>query len=166
MAKIPRNLEKVALILADRLRGKRYAIRGTTSLVLQSLEMNVDDIDIVSDKEAALACNDLLKDYLVKKVKYQKSEKFKSYFGKFEINRVPVEVMGEWEIRIQNPRLKDEKWQGPFNATDRKRLMVNNKIVYVTTIKTELTMFAAMGRWNAYWKIKKQLPLDKQSPLF
>ncbi len=166
MAKIPKNLENVVLILADRLKGKQYAIRGTASLVLQGLEMNVDDIDIVSDKETALACNDLLKDYLVEEVKYQKSEKFKSYFGKFEINKISVEVMGEWEIKTQGSKSKVEKWQEPFNATDRKRLVINGKTVYVTTIETELTMFATMGRWNAYWKIKKQLPLDKQKSLF
>lgn len=148
---------KVVLILAERLKGLRFAIRGTAGLVLQGLEMNVDDIDVLTDEETALACNDLLAEYLIEEVAFKESEKFKSYFGKFEIESVPVEIMGEWQI-------KDNKgiWSQPFNASERIKLDKGDKDdIYVTAIEDELKMFALMGRWTAYQKIKKQIAIQE-----
>ncbi len=156
---------KVVLILAERLKGLRFAIRGTAGLVLQGLEMNVDDIDVLTDKETALACNDLLAEYLIEEVAFKESAKFKSYFGKFEIEGVPVEIMGEWQI-------KDNKgtWSKPFNAANRQLISIDDEEVFVNSTKEELTAFAKMGRWTAYQKIKRQLPekteMELQTKLF
>jgi len=144
---------KTVLLLADLLYSRQYAFRGTVSLVLQGLEMNVDDIDIVCDKETALSCNKILSRFLIERVAFRESPKFRSYFGKFSVNNVPVEVMGEWEIKDGKG-----KWSEPFNASERKKLTINDKDIFVTTIEEELLMFAKMGRWTAYQKIKRQLP--------
>lgn len=153
----PENFQKVILLLVARLKNFQYAFRGTASLVLQGLEMNVSDIDIVGDEEAALACNDLLAEYLVEEVAFKQSGKFKSYFGKFAVEGIPVEVMGEWQIKDTKGR-----WSEPFNASKRKLLRLDRKEVYVTSIEEELAVFAKMGRWAAYQKIKKQLSSVKK----
>jgi hypothetical protein len=163
----PKNLTKTILELSKILKDTQYAIRGTASLVLQNYDMNVDDIDIICDEETSLKCNELLKEYLVEKVEYSESEKFKSYFGKFSINNILVEIMGEWEIKnlkSQSSNLKTE-WVGPFDASDDEitQVKIENQQVHVTTVETELKMFAAMGRWNAFQKIKKQVE-SKNSP--
>lgn len=160
----PENFDKVILLLAKKLKDLQYAFRGTASLLLQGLDMIALDIDIVGDEEMALACNDLLAEYLVEEVSYKESEKFKSYFGKFEIEGVPVEVMGEWQI-------KDTKgvWSQPFNASERIKLDKWDKYdVYVTPVEEELKVFALMGRWNALHKIKSQVrqPAESQPKLF
>lgn len=154
----PENFEKVILLLADKLKSQQYAFRGTAGLVLQGLEMNVDDIDILSDKETALDCNDLLAEYLIEEVSYKESEKYKSFFGKFKIEGVPVEIMGEWQI-------KDTKgiWSQPFNASERKVVKLDGENVYVTPIEQELIVFAKMGRWTAYQKIKRQISESTES---
>jgi len=153
----PGNFEEVILLLAKRLGDFQYAFRGTASLLLQGMQMNVADIDIVGNEEAALACNDLLAKYLVEEVTFKESAKFKSYFGKFEVEGIPVEIMGEWQI-------KDTKgeWSEPFNSSGRKLLLLDGKEVYVTSVEEELIVFAKMGRWTAYQKIKKQLPSTKK----
>src|SRR3989344_3459573 len=111
----PENFEKVILFLADRLGERNYAVRGTASLVLQGIEMNVDDVDVVSDKKTALASPTLIGEQcVVKKIKYSKSPKFRSYFGEFLIEGVKVEVMGEWEIKKLNG-----EWTLPFDGSDR-----------------------------------------------
>jgi hypothetical protein len=115
--------------------------------------MNVEDIDIVGDKEMALVCNGLLAEYLIEEVAFKESDKFKSYFGKFEIKGIPVEIMGEWQIKDTKG-----KWSEPFNALERKMIIINGNEIYVTSVEEELTVFAKMGRWTAYQKIKKQLP--------
>lgn len=162
-SKKPENFEKVILLLAEKLKGLRYAFRGTASLVLQGLDMIALDIDITGDKEMALACNDLLAEYLVEEVAFKESEKYKSYFGKFEIDGVPVEVMAEWQI-------KDTKgvWSEPFDGSERKLVELDKYDIYVTTVEEELAVFAKMGRWNAFHKIKRQIKksTENQPALF
>ncbi len=153
------DFEKTVIFLAEKLGKYKYAIRGTSSLILQGITMNVDDIDVVCSKETALACNKIFGEFLVEEVEYRRSEKFKSYFGKFKINGILVEIMGEWEI-LNTKR----EWVGPFNGSKRKEIQINGEKVWVTTIEEELEMFSAMGRWNAYHKIRSQIPLDKQAP--
>ena len=151
------DLRERGRFLAKRLEGYQYAIRGTASLVLQGLKMGVQDIDLVGDKEMALAANKILAEYLVEAVDYKESEKFRSYFGKFEIEGVRVEIMGEWEI-------KDKKgvWQGPYTGDRCQVIVIGGKEIKVTTIEEELKVSAIMGRWNEYWKIKKQVTSNKK----
>jgi len=154
MGKIPDRFRETTLFLGKLLSGKQYAFRGTTSLVLQGLEMNVDDIDLLTDKETALICNRLLGDYLIERVSYSQSNKFRSYFGRFKINNIPVEVMGEWQIKDQKG-----KWGDVFDASEDeiRKIEFNNILIRVTKIETELSMFAQMARWRAYHKIKRQI---------
>lgn len=154
----PKNFEEVILLLAEKLGDFQYAFRGTASLVLQGIQMNIEDIDIVGDKKMALACNDLLAKYSVEEVTFEESSKFKSYFGKFKVEGIRVEIMGEWQIKNTKG-----KWSEPFNASERKSILLDGKEIYVTSVEEELIVFAKMGRWTAYQKIKKQLsPVEKK----
>ncbi len=154
----PEKFEETILLIADILDGYQYAFRGTTSLVLQGLAMNVDDIDLLCDKKTALACNKLLGEYLVEEVSYKESKKFKSYYGKFKVNGIEVEVMGEWQLRDTKGN-----WSEPFvaSAKEKKEIAVDDQAVYVTQVETELFFFAKMGRWNAYHKIRRQLAANE-----
>ncbi len=164
MPKKPEHFEKTIKYLGKIFGNTQYAFRGTTSLVLQNIDMNIDDIDILTNKDIALKCNKLLNKYIKEKVKYQKSEKFKSYYGKFEINKIQVEIMGKWQIFNQ----RKQAWSKPFyaNKGEITSIVFRKQEINVTKIKTELEMFMLMGRWNAYHKIKGQLPQDpKQEKL-
>jgi len=156
----PEEFEKTILFLSETLGGHQYAFRGTASLVLQGIEMNVDDIDILCDEETALACNDLFQDFVLEKVSFKESPQFKSYFGKFRVNNILVEVMGEWQIKDTKGR-----WSDPFRAaeSEREEIVISGQKVSVTTIETELSMFARLGRWNAYHKIKRQVGSQKNT---
>jgi hypothetical protein len=144
MGKKPEHFEETVKFVADQLKDTNYAIRGTASLVLQKIDMNVDDIDVVGDSKMALACNEIFKEYLIKPVAYSESPKFKSYFGQFEINGIKIEIMGDWQIK--NPK-------GEWVSVPVQKIQVGD--IWLTTIDTELTMFAAMGRWTALQKIKR-----------
>lgn len=161
------KLKAVSTMLARFFKGKRYAIRGTMSLVLQGYEMGVDDIDVLTDKKTALLCNSLLKKHLYEKVEYKQSEQYKSYFGKFVINKILVEVYGNWQIRVKGKRVKG-KWSKIFNASkeETKTIKVGGLEVNVTKPEVELAIFASEGRWNAYHKLKKQIDSKNQQSLF
>lgn len=152
---IPRpELESAITFICEPLKDHIYAVRGTASLVLQSIDMNVDDIDIVCDRETALDCNQIFKDHLVKPVTYSKSPQFKSYFGEFRVDNFKFEVMGDWQI-------KDQKgiWSKVFTGADSEVniIKLNSHPIRVTKPEVELQMFALMSRWSAYHKIKKQI---------
>ncbi len=159
---IPAKFEETVILLAKLLKGKQYAFRGTTSVVLQGYDMNVDDIDILTDKETALAANDFLKKYRKTTLIYKPGEHFKSYFGTFLVNDIPVEVYGDWQIRKfkkQKGKVVEKTWSEVFDASEDEvtEINVGSVAVRVTTIETELAMYAAMGRWNVYHKLKKQV---------
>jgi DNA polymerase-1 len=170
------EIKRVVLKLAKLFRKKQYAIRGTTSLVLQEVEMNVDDIDIICDKKTAFACNQLLKKYQFEEVEFKESDKFKSYFGKFVIDGVLVEIMGEWQIKIAKSSnlpagkagFKVQSWGKKYDANPEQIMQtkIGKEKVNLTTIETELDMFSQMGRWTAYHKIKKQMEEKNQGRLF
>lgn len=146
------ELNETLVFLANQLKDKQYCIRGTASLVLQNIDMKVADIDIICDASTAMLANELFKDYLVDLVSYKISDKFKSYFGKFLINGIAVEFMGNWQIKH-----KDGTWSEIFDGSNFNTTIVNGNIVKVSKIEDELKMFLLMGRFNAYQKIKKQV---------
>lgn len=152
MSKKPEGFEKTIIFLASVFKNYVYAVRGTAGLVLQGLDMNVDDIDILCDGKTALAANDLLRDYVAEEVHYSELGKFKSYFGKFGINGVKVELMGNWQI-------KDAKgaWSRIYDGSKRRVVILNGVEVFVTPAELELEFFAKMGRWSAFHKLKGQI---------
>lgn len=132
----------------------QWAIRGTTSLVLQGLDMGLQDIDIIADRETSHNIDRGLADFCLSPLKYSETLQYKSYFGQYKIGQVPIEIMGDWQIKSKG------EWSEIFDArlSQTTRLALRSLgEVRVTTIPTELKMFALMGRWTAYHKIKKHL---------
>ena len=80
--------------------GIYWVIVGSVSLALQGLDLKPNDIDILTNKKDALKMNKLLEDYVMQPVKWSKNEEFDSYFGKFLINNVKVEIMGDLKIKM------------------------------------------------------------------
>jgi hypothetical protein len=160
------QLEHVVKIVAHKLQGESYAFRGTASLFLQGLDMNVDDIDLLCDAKTALDANSKLSDYLVEEVSFKESPKFKSYYGKFIIDKVQVEVMGDWQIFSEK-----KGWSKVYNADAENitHVTLDGIEIPVTKIGLELEVFAQMGRWTAYQKIKRlieercQISLEQES---
>lgn len=163
MGVVPKRFEETVKIIAKKLSSRQYAVRGTSSLVLQDIDMNVDDIDIVCDKDTALMANKIFSESVKNKVVYSETDRFRSYFGSFLINGVDVEIYGDWQIKKKNG-----EWSKVYNASDGQRITVeiDGTEVCVTSVDTELEMFADMGRWNAFHKIKRELEKQQQGNLF
>jgi len=152
VSKLPSKFNETLVLLAEKLEGKQYAIRGTASLVLQGLDFNVADIDVVCDEETAKFVSD--------EVKYIESDKFKSFFGKFIVNGIDVEVMGNWQIKNSKG-----EWSRVFDGSERTSVEVGGREIFVTTLESELSMFLFMERWNAYHKLKKLIELRDANQL-
>lgn len=152
MAVSKEELGATAKIISEKLKGDDYALRGTASLVLQGLDMNVDDVDVLCDAKTALNANLKLSEYLAEEVAFKGSLKFKSYFGKFLIDGVKVEIMGDWQIFNEK-----KGWSKVYNASTENiaHVQADGLEIPVTKIELELEVFALMGRWTAYQKIKR-----------
>lgn len=163
-----REVTKIVNQLAKELKGKQYAVRGTASLVLQEVDMVVDDIDVVCDEATALALNTIFAKELFEEIKYSESPSYKSFFGKLIIDNVLVEVMGNWQIGKQVGKSGKVVWGQVYDGSDDEinEILINDQKVRVTKPGVELDMFAQMGRWTAYQKIKRQLDAKNQQSLF
>lgn len=156
-AKTPENLTVVVKKIAEIFGEYDYVIRGTASLVLQGFDMVAADIDVLCDGKTALLCNALFKEYLIEPVKFSESANFKSFFGKVAIDGVPVEIMGEFQIKDIHG-----DWSAKFCGENPTILLIDGVSVKVTKPEDELHMFALMGRWNAFHKLKKAIgPVEK-----
>ncbi|MFC1649443.1 5'-3' exonuclease H3TH domain-containing protein [Patescibacteria group bacterium] len=156
------NIVDVAKVLVKKLPKGKWAIRGTASLVLQGLDMVADDVDVVCDKSTAQTAQKKLGKYQVRKIAFSKDKKFQSHFGAFNIDNTMVEVYGGWQIN------GDKGWSKVFDGKGEQQITIvaRGEEIPVTTVDTELEMFATMGRWNAFHKIKKLIGEKNQQQLF
>ncbi|MEX2680647.1 MAG: hypothetical protein Q6373_003555 [Candidatus Sigynarchaeota archaeon] len=92
-----------------------WVLVGSLSLYLQGVPVVPHDIDIMTTKSGAYKCQELFKKHVMQPVEWGRTAEFESYFGKFRIGNVLVEVMGELKVfesgnwislakRLNNPR--------------------------------------------------------------
>jgi ADP-ribose pyrophosphatase YjhB (NUDIX family) len=92
-AEISRALETISTKLAHE--QVRWALVGSTNLALHGINVIPGDIDIISDRESAYRIGSLLRHSEVTPVTNAQSEDMRSYLGKYLIEGVEVEVMGD-----------------------------------------------------------------------
>ena len=93
--------KKVLKIISERLKGKKinWCLIGSTNLRLQGINIKANDIDILTDEKGAHQIGKILKEYEIEPVQWRESKKLASYYGKFKINNVEVEILGETRIK-------------------------------------------------------------------
>jgi len=64
--------------------GINWTLGGSTSLLLQGVDVAPRDIDIVTDKQGAISIGELLKKYEIKKVEYVETEKNRILFWQIQ----------------------------------------------------------------------------------
>ncbi|MCL4323535.1 MAG: hypothetical protein M1498_03730 [Candidatus Thermoplasmatota archaeon] len=102
-------LIKVTQILQNKV---SWAIDGSCALALQGIRVTPHDIDILTDAGNAYRIENILKEFLIREVRYGETDQWRSHFGIFSIDSVKVEIMGDLQSfrdgkwgRIQNPAL-------------------------------------------------------------
>jgi hypothetical protein len=153
MKMINNEIEKVLKTICKKLNGVNWALVGSANLALQGVDVRVGDIDILTDKKGALLINRLLKQFRVEEIKYRKSGKFSSYLGKFKIDDVKVEVMGD--LSLKN---KSGKW------VPRDSLLLNKEFIKLGKFKIptapldlELIGYRIIRRYAKVRKIEEVL---------
>jgi len=88
---------------------KKWAIDGSTSLVLQGIDLMPNDIDILTDIDCAYEIQEISGDFVVEPVSYSSNGRYESHYGVLSVRGVKVEIMGDLRV------FRDGKWSSPQN---------------------------------------------------
>ncbi len=137
--KILKVLRKIAVDLEKN--NIKWVLVGSLSLALNGVDVIPHDIDIVTTKEGALKLNEIWREYIIKKVSYSETDLFRSYYGKFKIDGVPIEVMGELEAKVEG------KWISLSNRLKRFAIAkVYNVRIPITRLEDHLESYSKSKR--------------------
>jgi len=145
---------KALRIIVGRLENKgiNWVLGGSVNLALQNVHVSPRDIDILTDKRGAFQIGELLKDYEIKKVEFTKSEKLCSYLGKFRIEGLEVEVIGDLQAKTNQ-----REWTERFKPRRKAILKLEDMKIPALTLEAELKAYQALGRVEQVQKIKEAL---------
>ncbi|MFX1486476.1 MAG: nucleotidyltransferase domain-containing protein [Promethearchaeota archaeon] len=128
----------------------RWVLIGTSSLAFQGVDIEVQDIDILTDRTGALRIGELLKEYEGKPVEFGRSEIFESYFGIFRIGGVDVEIMGDLKERIGG------RWVSTVQRLESPEIVrIQGVKVAVSSLGEQLRAYEGLGREGDLATIRK-----------
>jgi SAM-dependent methyltransferase len=102
-------LQKLAIELAQA--GIGYTLAGSANLALHGVPLLVNDLDLEMSIEDAGRFQERYASCTKVPVALRQDERYRSHFGRFEIDGVAVEVMGDLQRR------KGESWRPTANST-------------------------------------------------
>jgi hypothetical protein len=130
-----------------------WVVTGSCSFALQGVPVTPGDIDLQADLAGALAIEQLLSKYVVRKVKFSTAEKIRSHFGELLINGVKVEIMGDVQKRIE-----DGSWEKPVDLEQYKRFIeFRGMAIPVLTLEYEYEAYMQLGRFEQAKMLKEAI---------
>ena len=139
------DYKKVICTIADKMNEHRanWILAGGSNLRLQGIDSPEGDIDIATDKEGAELFEELFVDYMIEPVIYSTANKrYRSYFGKFRIGNITIDVMGELEVYDT----QHDKW---IRAVDSRKIItktLGQSVIFASSLDHELEIYRAEGR--------------------
>ena len=109
-----------------------WAIFGSTNLLLQGINVEPNDIDILTDNKGAYEIEKLLIEYSTKKVKYSSDGKVTSHFGALGISGVKAEIVGDYTSNKDMQLILDVK----------DKIMVNFEDIQIPCLPLEKELIA------------------------
>lgn len=132
------------LKLLDKLLGDSlWILTGSTSLFLQGVNVEAKDIDILTDRSNAIIIDGKLQKYCTYKMNYSSTEKIRSYFGKYIINCIQIEVMGDLQHCLESG-----KWSELTDVNSKRKYIKFDELqIPVLSLEDELEGYKKMGRF-------------------
>lgn len=134
-------------------KGIHWILSGSTALAIRGVDVVINnDIDILTDKSGAEQIDELLSEYRISRPDYSETEKYRSYFGKYEIEGVGVEVMGKFQYR-----LSDGAWSTPNQTNEIIMMEYEGMKIPLLTLEQELKEYESMGKVDKVAKIQARM---------
>jgi hypothetical protein len=139
---IPKENIDALKIIVDKFKGKfiSWTLIGSMSLAIQGVDVQAHDIDILTDIENADKIADVLKEFVIEPMHYKTSTQFKSYYGKFQVNGVQVEVLADLE----------SIYNGEWTKTQKSRIKLIKRFEDMT-----LPLFELKDEYDAYIRMNR-----------
>jgi hypothetical protein len=100
LPKLLRVLRKLCLRLDDR--DLNWAVVGSLGLALRGAPIEPRDIDIMTDEAGAYELERVFSEFVVSPVSLKTSDRIRSHFGALNIDGVKVEIMGDFQMRLED----------------------------------------------------------------
>ena len=119
-----------------------WVVTGSLGMALQSMDMEIHDVDIQTDKDGAYEIERRFSDCVVKPIRHSTSDRIRSYFGVLDIDGIRVEIMGD----IQK-RLDGQGWEEPVKIERYRRWVeIKGMWVPVLSLEYEYQAYLRLGR--------------------
>jgi hypothetical protein len=130
-----------------------WAITGSCSLALQGVAVIVHDIDLRTDTDGAYAIEQLFSAHSRRKVVYTVSKTIRSHFGALAINNIPIEIIGDAQIR-----LADTAWSESGDISRHKRWVTLDDLrIPVLSLEYLCDSYRELGRTDKLAVLEKWL---------
>ena len=129
----------------------RWALVGSLNLALQGVDVEPEDIDIVTDREGILKIGELLRDFVVEEIRYKEGKKMAACFGKLNVNGVLIDIIGD-------PRMREDeshKWKEK-GLCDLVILDLGVRVPAMS-LRSELDAYKILGKTEKVRKIESFL---------
>jgi SAM-dependent methyltransferase len=130
-------LKTIALVLNKN--NIAYKVVGGTSLALRGLKIPVNDIDIEMAVEDVYRFENIYQDYVVDEVQLRETENWRSYMGRFDVNGVPIEIMGGLNRRV------NQAWTPSFLSTE-DTVLIDGVPIPVLELEEEVLAYLRRGK--------------------
>ncbi len=130
-------LRRIAVRLAEA--GIGYTVVGGGSLALHGLPLVVRDLDIETAAADAYRFGELFAGQVVAPVTLREGATYRSHFGRFDFDGVPVEIMGNLERR------EGDRWV-PTSAATQAIIDLDGVSVHASTLEEETLAYIRRGR--------------------
>jgi len=160
--KVNPRWRSVLLRIAEKLNaeGVTYKVVGGTTAALFKVPLPVKDIDIESTAEGAYLIQKLFQDYVIQPVAFMESDSYRSHYGRFEIDGVNVEIMGDIHRR------EGDRWL-PTSTSTQTAIELNGVPISSSWLEEETLAYIRRGRLERaalclpYYERKRLLVLIK-----
>ncbi|MBD3362771.1 hypothetical protein GF362_03560 [Candidatus Dojkabacteria bacterium] len=149
---LPKKHTKVLKFIAEKLNNTNinWIVVGSTNLAMQGVDIEPNDIDILTDKKGAFEIEKILQDFVTKPVKYSENKKFRSYYGILKIEDIEIEIMGD----LVNKKAIGDLWNETRGFVGKIYFNLIGTKIPVNTLEKELSAYKKIGREKKVDKIQ------------
>lgn len=142
-----RTFQKIQQMVQDQ--DVLMILSGSTSLALQGVDVEVHDIDILSDERGAKILNQALKDFCKKPLGYSGTDTYKSWYGKYQMDGCDIDIMGEFQYKLE-----DGNWSEPNQNHPVQIANYQGAQIPVLSLAQEIQEYKSVGREDKVVKIR------------
>lgn len=142
-------LKKVANILTGN--KINWMLIGSANLSLQGVEIEADDLDILTDKKGIEEIDSLLSEFRTQKPVYSSTTVFKSLRGLYEIDDIQIDVVSNLQHN------ENKSWNKERNINKKEFIDLDEVKIPIMPINEEYKAYVKMGRLEKAKRIKEFL---------